>query len=158
MRSILLLLAFVAASCVSGDYGKVRSFQPPPDGAFEALVVGESSVDDAVASLGAPLQVIEVGRGLALSWGWQKEVGWEVQVSAPIGDVQGSVSYADTVNKLPGIVLFFDPEWTLLLKRRGFLGDLLPNRQPPRDVDDDLLDADPTPSERDTPPAVRAPD
>ena len=143
MRSVVLLAAVLAASCVSGDYGKVRTFRPPPDGAFEARVVGETCGDDAVSALGAPLQVIEVGRGLALSWGWQKERGWELQVSAPIGDVQGSISYADTVNKLPGVVLFFGPDWTLLLKRRGFLGDLLPNRQPPRDVDDELLDDEP---------------
>ena len=140
MRARLLIATacLLAASCVTGGYGTVRTYQPPRIGSYGDLVVGVTNVDQAIATLGAPLDVIEIGRGLALTWGWQEARGWNVAVSAPIGDVNGSVSYANNKKQFPGIVLFFDEDWRLVLKRKGFLANLVPTRRPPRDVDDDL--------------------
>ena len=70
--------------------------------------------------------------------------GWDLAVSAPIGDVNGSVSYANNKKQFPGIVLFFDEDWRLVLKRKGYLANLVPTRRPPRDVDDDLSKDDPS--------------
>lgn len=126
------------ASCVTGDYDQLRTFQPPPNGSFDDLVVGITNLDHALHVLGAPVDVIEVGEGSALAWGWQETTDWNVAVSVPIGEVQGRVTYTDSSLQIPGIVLFFDRDWRLVAKREGFLGELLPERRVPRDIDDDL--------------------
>lgn len=124
--------------CVEVEYDRARVFQEPPPERVDALVVGESDVGQSVAALGAPLHVIEVGLGLALAWGWQDVTGWNVDVSAPLGDAQGNFSYTSSASRTRGVVLFFGPDWRLTAVRRGFLAQLLPDRQKPRDVDDDL--------------------
>lgn len=130
--------AALLPSCVDGDYNRSRIFQEPIAAAVDALTVGTSDVGAAVEGLGAPLLVIEVGLGLALAWGWQDVTNWNVEVSGPIGDVQGSLSYTSESSTIQGLVLFFDEGWRLTAVRRGFLSDLVPNRQPSRDVDLDL--------------------
>ena len=101
-----------------------------------------TNVDHALHELGAPLQVIEVGRGMALAWGWQETTDWNVAGTVPLGDVQGRVTYADTRLAIPGIVLFFDEDWRLIAKREGFLATLLREDYLPRDVEDELLGED----------------
>lgn len=133
----LLALALLPA-CVEVEYDRARVFQEPPPERVEALVVGESDVGQSVQALGAPLLVVEVGLGLALAWGWQDVTGWNVDVSAPVGDAQGNFSYTSTASRTRGLVLFFGPDWRLTAVRRGFLAELVPDRQKPRDVDDDL--------------------
>ena len=144
-RLPIAIACLLAASCVTGGYGTVRTYQAPRLGSYDDLVVGITNVDQAIATLGAPLQVIEIGRGLALTWGWQQARGWDVSLTAPIGDVSGSVSYANNKQQFPGIVLFFDKDWRLVHKREGYLADLVPTRRPPRDVDDDLSEGGQTP-------------
>lgn len=144
-RTSPLAAALLATACVTGDYNKNRTFQRPPYGAYEDLVVGVTNVGHAIDALGAPVSVIEVGRGLALSWGWLETTEWNVAATVPIGDANGRLQFEDTDLKIPGIVLFFDEDWRLTTKREGFLSDLLPNQQPPRDVDDDLTEPDPEP-------------
>ena len=134
----LAVTAFLTSSCLSADYGQIRVFQPPVEEQVEALEPGVSNLGDALARLGAPLRVTEVGRGLALAWGWERTSDWNVQASAPIGDAQGQVSYASANLQTPGLVLFFDETWTLERIRRGYLLDLLPRKQRPRDVEDEL--------------------
>ena len=115
-------------------------FQAPTDEQIEALEPGVSGVDDALARLGAPVYVTEVGLGLALAWGWERTSDWNVQVSAPVGDAQGQVSYASASLETRGLVLFFDEAWTLRSVQRGFLSELLPRKQRPRDVEDELTE------------------
>lgn len=131
-------LALLGAGCVDGDYNRRRIYQEPLPEAVDALAVGTSDVGAVVDSLGAPLFVIEVGLGLALAWGWEDVTNWNVEVSGPIGDAQGTVRYTSETSTIRGLVLFFDEAWRLTSVRRGFLGDLLPRRRPPRDVDLDI--------------------
>ena len=136
MRSLLALalLAPLSSSCVTGDYNQTRVFQPIPEGAYEELEVGATRLDEALSRLGAPLQVIEVGAGAALAWGWKESTDWNVTGSATIGGVRGRLSYSDAALEFPGVVLFFDPQWRLVAKDEGFLSELLLRPQLPRYV------------------------
>lgn len=125
---------------MDGDYNRSKVFQEPLVESIEALAPGVTDVGAALDSLGAPVFVIEVGLGLALAWGWQDMTNWNVEVSGPIGDAQGSFSFTSTDTTTRGVVLFFDEDWTLTDVRRGFLSQLLPRDPRPRDVDDDLRD------------------
>lgn len=135
-----LLAALLGASCVDGDYNRSRIFQEPLAERVDALEVGTSDVEDALDQLGAPVYVIEVGLGLALAWGWTDVTDWNIDVSAPIGDAQGNFRFSSTDTTTEGLVLFFGPDWRLKAVRRGYLGELLPRRQLPRDVEDELQD------------------
>ncbi len=140
-RAALSLLALpFAASCVDGDYNRARVYKEPPFEAVEALTPGETDLGTALDSLGAPVFVIEIGLGLALAWGWQDTTDWNIEVSAPIGDAQGNLSFTSTDTTTRGLVLFFNEDWKLTSIRRGFLSELLPKKPLPRDVEDDLRD------------------
>ena len=128
----LALALPLAAGCITGDYNQTRVYQPVPAGSFDALVVGEASLTDALEGLGAPLQVVELGSGAALAWGWKEATDWNVTGSATLGSVRGRLSYSDTDLEFPGVVLFFDGSWNLVAKDEGFLSDLLPRPQLPR--------------------------
>lgn len=132
------LSATAASGCVDGDYGRTRIFQPPLPAAVDALEPGRTELGEALASLGAPVQVIEVGLGMALAWGWTDVTDWNIDISAPIGDAQGNFSFTSSDTTTRGLVLFFDADWRLERVEQGFLSQLLPARLAPRDVDDDL--------------------
>ena len=135
------LLAWPAlVGCVDGDYNKFRIFQEPLMEAVDSLQPGVTDLSAALDQLGAPLFVVEVGLGMSLAWGWQNTTDWNIEVSVPVGDAAGNFQYADTNAKTQGLVLFFDESWTLTSLQRGFLVDLVPKRQRPRDVDYDISD------------------
>ncbi len=134
--ALLSLPALVG--CVDGDYNKFRIFQEPLMEAVDSLQPGVTDLSTALDQLGAPLFVVEVGLGMSLAWGWQNTTNWNIEVSVPVGDAAGNLQYVDTTAKTQGLVLFFDESWTLTSVQRGFLADLVPKRQRPRDVDDDL--------------------
>ena len=119
---------------VARAYGTTRA------DVVDALADGTSDVSDALEQLGAPVHVIEVGLGLALAWGWSDVTDWNIEVSAPLGDAQGNFRFTSTDTTTEGLVLFFGPDWRLTALRRGYLGELLPRRQLPRDVEDELVD------------------
>ncbi len=137
-RVALLLGSVSLVSCVDGDYNKFRIYQEPLMEAVDSLKPGVTDLESALEQLGAPLFVIEVGLGMSLAWGWQNTTDWNIEVSVPVGDAAGNFQYADTSAQIQGIVLFFDESWTMTSMQKGFLADLVPKRQRPRDVDDDL--------------------
>ncbi len=124
--------------CVDGDYNKFRIYQEPLVEAVGSLQPGVTTLEAALAQLGAPLFVIEVGLGMSLAWGWQNTTDWNIEVSVPVGEASGNFKYTDTNAQIQGLVLFFDETWTLTSVQEGYLADLVPKRQRPRDVDDDL--------------------
>jgi len=130
------LLAPLLASCVTGDYNQTRVYQPVSEEAVAALEVGRSGLEQALEDLGAPLQVIELGAGAALAWGWKEATDWNVTGSASIGSVRGRLQFANAALEFPGVVLFFDGDWVLMAKERGFLSELLLRPQLPRLVED----------------------
>ena len=135
-----LAAALLGAACVDGDYNRSRVFQEPLAERVDALAVGTSDVSDALEQLGAPVHVVEVGLGLALAWGWSDVTDWNIEISGPVGDAQGNFRFTSTEKTTEGLVLFFGPDWQLTALRRGYLGELLPQRQLPRDVEDELVD------------------
>ena len=137
---LVLGASLLTCGCVDGDYNRSRVFQPPLEAAVESLVPGTTQLEGALASLGAPLRVIEVGRGMALAWGWEDTTNWNVEVSAPLGDAQGNFSFTSTSATTRGLVLFFDEHESLTSVQRGYLSELVPARQRPRDVEDELID------------------
>ena len=134
--SVLGPLALVG--CVDGDFNKFRVYQEPLMAAVESLEPGVTSLEATLEELGAPLFVVEVGLGMSLAWGWQNTTDWNIEVSVPLGDATGNLSYTDTSAQIRGLVLFFDESWTMTSMQEGYLVDLLPKRQRPRDVEDDL--------------------
>ena len=124
--------------CVDGDYNKLRIYQEPIVELVDNLEPGVTDLSTALESLGAPLFVIELGLGMSLAWGWQSTTDWNIEVSVPVGDFAGNFQYQDTSAQIEGLVLLFDKDWTLTSKQRGFLVDLLPKTQRPRDIYDDL--------------------
>lgn len=132
---VLALVAPLLGSCVTGDYNQTRVFQPVPADAVASLEVGRAGLEDALSGLGAPLQVIELGAGAALAWGWKESADWNITGAANIGSVRGRIQYADAALEFPGVVLFFDRSWTLVAKEEGFLSDLLLKPQLPRLVE-----------------------
>ena len=124
--------------CVDGDYNKFRIYQEPIVELVDNLEPGVTDLSTVLEFLGAPLFVIEVGLGMSLAWGWQNTTDWNIEISVPVGDFAGNFQYQDTSAQIEGLVLLFDKDWTLTSKQRGFLVDLLPKTQRPRDIYDDL--------------------
>lgn len=131
-----LLLGLGLSSCLSGEYDQFRTYQPPPAQQVEALVVGQSDLGDAVERLGAPIFVIETGEGVTLAYGWRNAQRWNVTLSAPIRDVDANFSFTSRDANTPGLVLFFDADWTLTRMESGHLGPLLPKAQRPQLVEE----------------------
>lgn len=121
------LTAFLAASCVTGDYDRFRRYEPIEDAAWTALEPGESDLAACLAALGAPMRVWEPRPGaLALAWVWVDRAGWGLSVSVPTGEaVDASFSYRDVSATDEGLLLVFDESWTLETLERGAVGDVL---------------------------------
>lgn len=94
------------------------------------LVAGESDLETCLRTLGAPLVVREDGEGAWLAWGWAERHGWSLTISVPVAEsANASLRYGRRLDGLEGAVLFFDSDWTLVAKRRGFLAEILPPAQ-----------------------------
>lgn len=109
--------------CLDVDFARVVQLREPavdPD----TFVVGRTEMQEALDALGAPLLVYEVGLDVALVWGWYRGSSWGVQVSVPVGDESGSVSYQDTDARVRGLLLLFDRDLVLVSARTGILRDL----------------------------------
>ena len=126
-RVALAALALGTAGCLSGSWSRVGIQSEPDAGVYDALVVGEADLTETLDALGAPLLVQELGRGAVMAWGWSKARNLGAALSIPVTDVfSASFSYNAITQDLYGIVCFYDPHWTLVEKRRGYLLDLLP--------------------------------
>lgn len=136
LSTSLALVVLLSAACVTGDYNQTRVYQPVPGGAFESLEVGRAGLGEALASLGAPLQVIELGGGAALAWGWKESTDWNISGSATVDNMRARIQFSDAALEFPGLVLFFDAHWTLVGKEEGFLSELLLKPQLPRFIED----------------------
>jgi len=115
-----------STACVSFTYERHVAFEPIPDAAVSTLVIGTSTLGDALDRMGAPLYVWEgVDGAVVLGYGFenQREVG--INVSVPVIDRQSaSFNYDDVAKRLEGYVLVFDRDLKLHIVRRGLLRDL----------------------------------
>jgi len=146
MRSLptllaLLAVAFGATACVRVSWISSDRQTPVPDLHIAGLAPGETTLDQALVQLGAPLFVWEAdSKSYGLAFGWDEGLDWGVNVSVPIAnEFSASLDYEDTNLQLEGLVLFFDGENRLLRIDRGLLSDLVPLReQRPADLPDQL--------------------
>lgn len=140
-RVSLLAGCLTAVSCVRVSWISADRQTPVPETHVEALVAGETTLEQSLGQLGAPLFVWEVdSRSYGLAFGWDEAFDWGVNVSVPVGRaISASLDYQDRNLQLDGLVLFFDRENRLLRVDRGLLSDLVPTRdQRPADLPDQL--------------------
>lgn len=126
-RVAALALVLFAPGCLSATLQSTNRYREVSG--EEELVVGEDGLERALDVLGAPLLVRENGDGAVLAWGWSRDRGWGVRARLPGNSRNASFNYAQVQRGLRGLVLFFDPEWTLTAMRRGRLSDVLPPSQ-----------------------------
>ena len=125
--TIAALLAGLAASaCITGGYYRTQTNEPIARARVHALEPGKTTLDEALAHLGAPLYLWEwKGDGAALAWGWSDSAHWGFALSVPVSN-SGSASFSmdDIVHDLPGVVLFFGPDDVLIEAREGKLSEI----------------------------------
>jgi hypothetical protein len=115
---ILLLLT----SCVRADWRREHAFDALGDDALSALAPDESTLEECLDLLGAPLMSWEVSEGAALAWGWRKSQRIGGTVTVPLTDFYSpSFTGRFITADMRGAVLIFDETWTLRLVRRGRL-------------------------------------
>jgi hypothetical protein len=79
------LLTWICTACVSFRFERTSVNVPPRAGAVEGLKPGESSLEQCLQQLGAPLYVWEYqGSGAALAWGWELTHARGVTLSVPL--------------------------------------------------------------------------
>lgn len=132
--ALLLLVALAGAGCITGGYARQSLFVPVTDERLLPLHPGQSTLDDALRELGAPLLVWEwAGDGAALAWGWQDSTRWGYGVSVPVAQyVSASYTFDSLAKDLPGAVLFFGADGVLVESRRGKLGEIRAETARPR--------------------------
>ena len=133
-----LVVAALSGGCVRGAFSQVTINEPIDRSRLEALRPGIDDLGTCLAALGAPVDVREYrvgpdGRaGMALVWFWSRNIGWGIDVSAPVTrDASVSFEFDWGGTDLPGCVLWFDEELVLERWREGLVGELLPRRRRP---------------------------
>ncbi|MCH2105810.1 MAG: hypothetical protein MK291_04135 [Planctomycetes bacterium] len=122
----LFVAALLSASCVSVVWEREAWHRPPSAEAVESLSEGRADLAACLEALGAPMKVWQVGDGVALSWAWyeSKELSYRLQV--PMTQTfNASFDYATVDRETLGLLLVFDSSDRLVMKREGFLKDLM---------------------------------
>jgi len=140
LRLLLLASVLVAPGCVELGYERVTALTPVSDDAAGQLVAGESTLEDCLASFGAPTQVVELPAGSALAWTWLETRGWRVSVSVPLSErVNGSINFSDEDQRVQAVLCEFDQSWTMIELRHGLMSELTRDleRRRPRLIEKD---------------------
>lgn len=126
-RLALLLLAPMLGGCIQLRFWRNRTNPPIADTVLATITPGSSSLQDCLDTLGAPQLVTESLDGdLVIAYGWQDEFSWGIQASYAFDDfTDASLSWDDSDQDVPGVVLIFDRGFRLLYLERGFLRDLV---------------------------------
>ncbi len=122
----LALVALGSSGCLTGGLYRSQAFEPVAPATLAALKPGQSTLDEALRTLGAPLFVWEwQGDGAALAWGWRDLKRWGFSISLPLDRGESaSFSYDSLARDLPGAVLFFDARDVLVEARQGRLSEI----------------------------------
>jgi len=122
---LLACLALLPA-CISGSFNRVDRGAQAPDHLFAGLQVGEATMQHCIETLGAPYAVRESGAGADLIWGWERNSGFNVTTSVPLGNSgSANLAYSKVSRGARGWTLRFDQDWTLVSMRQGRLQELL---------------------------------
>jgi hypothetical protein len=138
-----LVLVPLCAGCASFSWQRESRNSPVPPQAIARLDAGKTELGECLAAFGAPLWVwehVEYGRpAAALAYGWFDVKDFGFSVSVPVADnYSASYNYDQVDQRMRGLVLFFDEQWTLVSWRTGLLQDLTQEaRRPPAFVEDD---------------------
>ncbi|MFY9345389.1 MAG: hypothetical protein WAT39_23055 [Planctomycetota bacterium] len=141
-RATVALVA-LAASCVTGQYGRVTVDQAITADQVAALQVGSDTLATCLERLGAPHRVLETpaaadgAPGMVLLWAWQHERGWGIVVSTSYDDAPLRLQFDRTRDNLPACALWFGADLRLERADLGTVASLLPGRVRPSLVDGD---------------------
>ena len=129
--------ALLVSSCVQAQFERNNQLRPVVEEDLLQFVPGETKLDDCLAVLGAPLFVRERQTyGAELAYGWFHQTDWGLSVSLPVAEnVSASFNYDELDEKLRGVVLLFDEDWTLEVVRTGYLRDLVAREVTPAYLD-----------------------
>jgi hypothetical protein len=122
-RAGLLLACTWLTGCVQLSYSHFERFRPPAQPAVEGLQSG-LSLNDCLASLGAPWQVLEREQdpGLILVYAWERGSGWGLSVSGGNDDnAPGSINLVNSRALPRALTLWFDGSDRLIRFEQGFL-------------------------------------
>lgn len=134
----LALSSCLFASCLSAEFNRDRELIEIDSAAMQPLIVGESTLTECLAALGAPLHVWEIDTGACLAWYWIDKSDWGVTLAVPASDaISANLSYGESSEDIEGLVLFFDNNWTLTSKRTGLISEIVPARRRPADLTGD---------------------
>lgn len=139
MKGWAALLPLLLVGCVTGRLQRVTFNEPVQRAALAALEPGKDTLATCLASLGAPVDVVEydVGAGLqsgvAVVYSWFERFGWGVTVNVPRVN-SAYFSFDALGTDVRGCVLWFDEALVLQRWREGLVGDLLPQRRRPAPV------------------------
>jgi len=133
-RAFAASLLLPLGSCVG--YLRFRIDEPIAEAVLQQLQTGQE-LGGCLMLLGAPNQVFEYrGDGMALLWVWRDTDDWSLDVRVPLQDrISASFELDMTDAVLPGCVLWFGPDLKLERWRSGTLGELLPERVRPSEVE-----------------------
>ncbi len=121
-----LVCLVLLPACISGSFNRVDRSAERPEHLFAELRVGEASMQQCIEVLGAPHAVRESGDGADLIWGWERNAGFNVTTSVPLGrSTSANLAYSKASRGARGWTLRFDKDWTLESKRQGRLQELL---------------------------------
>lgn len=141
LRTLLWLP--LCASCATFSWERESRHAPVAAAAIARLQADRSGLADCLAEFGAPLWVwehVERGRAAAaLAYGWFDEQDFGLRFSVPVSEnFSASFDYDQVDQRMHGLVLFFDEDWTLTSWRTGLLHDLTQEaRRPPAALEED---------------------
>ena len=136
--ALLLASAPLLTGCIQAQFERDNRLRPIEESELATLQPGESTLDECLDALGAPLFVRERQTyGAELAYGWYKQWDWGLSISIPVTDnASASFDYDEIDAKLRGAVLLFDEDWRLEVVRTGFLRDLVAREVTPAYLDD----------------------
>lgn len=133
--AVVLGLGLCASSCITTEFNRNRELIVIDADTLTDLNIGQATLTECLAELGAPLHVWEIDTGAALAWYWIDKSDWGVTLSVPAGDaVDASFSYGESSEDIEGLVLFFDSDWILTQKRWGRIAAIAPTLRRPADL------------------------
>ena len=126
LRLISIALALVCSGCLSFNWQRERANTSLSYEDLNDFELGESSLAECLAELGAPRSVWEYAQdGVALAYIWTDGESYGGSLSVPVWDNFGpSMNYTKTEGDAYGAVLFFDADWVLERWRFGRMRDL----------------------------------
>jgi hypothetical protein len=137
--ALALVFGLATSGCLRASFERHYQLHPVAKEQVATLVPGETSLEECLAQLGAPLWVRERQTyGTEIAYGWSKASDWGLSLSLPVTEhSSASFNYDEIDSKLRGVVLLFDEDWRLEVVRAGYLRELVAPEVRPAYIDPD---------------------